>query len=100
MFKLTIRRADGSIYWQDAFNSLEAAHSWLKDEKTRSYWQAEYVAEVTDATPIIDTSKEIERLAREKRSREASVRLNNIDWLTIKGDATLIAVVKDLILKG
>lgn len=38
MIILTITRSDGSLYWVEHFNSIEAGQAWLSEEKTRPYW--------------------------------------------------------------
>ncbi len=51
MFELTIKKADGSIYWQQLFDSRSHAESWLVEEQTRRYWVGTYSYEIVDKTP-------------------------------------------------
>jgi len=38
MYKLTIKKQDGSTYWIEHFDSQEKGDEWLAEEKTRKYW--------------------------------------------------------------
>ncbi len=51
MFKLTIKKADGTIYWTQKFKSMDALNKWLDEEKTRAYWSSTYTTEIADLTP-------------------------------------------------
>lgn len=51
MFKLTIRKQDGSTYWVEHFNTEAELHRWLDEEKTRPYWDRQYTTEIEDITP-------------------------------------------------
>lgn len=44
--KLTIKRADDSIYWVEHFNSVTEQERWLAEEMTRPYWDPTYTTEV------------------------------------------------------
>ena len=40
--RLTIFKADSSIYWVEHFNDQARADAWLAEEMTRPYWKQEY----------------------------------------------------------
>lgn len=41
-YKLTIFKADGSVYWVTYFNDSNSLNEWLTAEKTRPYWDPAY----------------------------------------------------------
>lgn len=41
-FKLEIKKRNGEIYWKEYFRNRKALDTWLKEEKTRKYWDASY----------------------------------------------------------
>lgn len=43
IFKLVIKRQDGSTYWVEHFVALEELERWLAEERTRPYWDESYV---------------------------------------------------------
>jgi hypothetical protein len=45
MYKLTIFKQDGGIYWVEHFNLIEDLNKWLSEEKTRPYWDDSYYYE-------------------------------------------------------
>lgn len=98
MFELVILKPDGTNYWTACFNTRAEAEAWLAEEKTRSYWNPQYTHTITDKTPPKPTPEELaEQAAAEKKRVDAKARLKQIDWLKIKGDPTLVAIVKDLV---
>lgn len=48
MIILIIKRSDNTIYWKEAFNSLEEAQKWLAIEQTRKYWDETFTHEFID----------------------------------------------------
>lgn len=98
MFELVILKPDGTKYWTACFNTRAEAEAWVKEEQTRSYWSAKFTFTITDKTPPKPTTAELaEQKANEKKRLDAKERLKQIDWLKIKGDPTLVAIVKDLV---
>lgn len=53
MIKLIIFKKDGSIYWQETFNIMSDAKTWLTSEMTRPYWDKTYTYTFTDNTKQI-----------------------------------------------
>lgn len=41
-YKLTIKKANGDVYWVEVFNDLNKANRWLATEQTRPYWDNSY----------------------------------------------------------
>ena len=65
MITLTIKKADGSLYWTEYFNDQNSCDAWLASEKTRPYWDKNYMASsVTSVAPVIDPVIEIARKAK------------------------------------
>lgn len=54
MISLTLKRKDGSTYWQMHFNSQDECDKWLNEEKTRPYWDNEFVSEIVQS-PVLET---------------------------------------------
>lgn len=52
-YKLTIKKADQSIYWVEMFKTEEAALEWLTAEQSRSYWKTEYTYEITPIAGVL-----------------------------------------------
>lgn len=46
MYKITIKRADDSIYWEMCVGSQEIADLWIAEEQTRPYWDPTYTVTV------------------------------------------------------
>lgn len=66
--ELIIKRADGSVYWRDGFNSREEAERWLASEQTRPYWDPLFTVEHVDRSKEYADKKvadEAERLTRQ-----------------------------------
>lgn len=61
MIKLTIKKEDGSVYWVEHFNSLDACNEWLEVEQTRPYWNSQYTTETLEipSTPSEPDYKEL-----------------------------------------
>lgn len=98
MFELVIFNPDGTRYWTAYFNTRADAEKWLAEEQTRLYWNPDYTSVITDKTPPKPTPEELaEQQANEKKRIDAKERLKKVDWVKIKGDPTLIAIVKDLV---
>lgn len=54
MFKLEIKKQDGSSYWTESFNTKLELDEWLAEEKTRPYWDPEYIYEIIQiANPVV-----------------------------------------------
>lgn len=69
IYEITIRRADGSLYWADGFNSKAEAEKWLAVERTRPYWDESFTVEHIDrAQEYADqaAANEAARIAREQ----------------------------------
>lgn len=82
MFKLTIRKQDGSIYWTEHFNSEPELNRWLDTEKTRPYWNRQYTTEIEDLTPPPPTQEEIDaELERQNSIQTLKDRLKNFSNL-------------------
>lgn len=86
MFKLTIKKQDGSTYWVEHFNTQENLDRWLNEERSRLYWKQEYTTEIQDLTPPPPTQEEIDReqsRKNEEQTLKARLRvLANRDDLT------------------
>lgn len=41
-YRLTIYKADGSVYWVEHANRREDVERWLSEEQTRPYWDPSY----------------------------------------------------------
>lgn len=50
MVKIVITRKDGSVYWTEAFNSMQEATAWVDEERTRPYWDPDFVVDIQDGT--------------------------------------------------
>lgn len=48
MYKLTIKRADDSVYWTEGFNNIDEGNAWLAVEQARPYWDSEWTYEFQD----------------------------------------------------
>ncbi|MCK4609472.1 MAG: hypothetical protein KAT71_08315 [Gammaproteobacteria bacterium] len=51
MYKLEIKRQDGSTYWIEYFNTQADADSWLAKEQTRKYWSQDFSSSVVYEGP-------------------------------------------------
>lgn len=79
MYKLIIKKPDGSLYWQDYFPSKEAGDSWLKEEMTRPYWKAEYTVEIEDNVKKQEDAskaaiKAFQDMLEERKVRQAQIK--------------------------
>lgn len=50
MVSLVIKNEDGSVYWQEFFNTKDECAAWLSIEKTRPYWKDKFLVETIDNT--------------------------------------------------
>jgi hypothetical protein len=48
MFELILNYADGSSWFAGAFQDMDSLNKWLNEEKTRSYWKQDTVADIVD----------------------------------------------------
>jgi len=81
---LTIKRADGSVYWMERFNKQVDGDAWLAREKARSYWEKSWTAAFSgseNAAPDFSSAqaRETERAARlsSLRGLESASNLTN-----------------------
>lgn len=72
MIKMTIERADKSIYWENPFNSLEDAKKWLEEEQTRPYWDETFNVILERIGPPPPTPEEL--AARQAKQDAAAMR--------------------------
>lgn len=70
MFKLIIRKGDGSHYWTEHFNKQNQLEKWLAEEMTRPYWKQEFTTEIIDQTPPPPSAEEIAEKEAEKVEQE------------------------------
>lgn len=73
---LLIKYAEGSLYWREYFDSIEACNHWLDEEKTRPYWKKDFVIEIDDNTVAL---KEAERLSKEAFQQALALRKQKLD---------------------
>jgi LmbE family N-acetylglucosaminyl deacetylase len=78
--KLIIKKEDGSEYWREHFNTIEAADAWLETEQTRPYWVDSYTSELIDITEYVDPAV----VALQKSNAEARAYLASTDWYVIR----------------
>lgn len=50
MVHVNLKKADGSIYWQETFFDLATAQKWAADQKTQPSWLSGNTSEVIDTT--------------------------------------------------
>jgi hypothetical protein len=80
--KLTIKRADNSVYWVEHFDSQNDLDKWLAVEMTRPYWNSEFTTETLDITPPPLTQDQLNAIATRKAAIETlKNRLNDLDGL-------------------
>lgn len=46
MVSVTLIYADGSTWFAGQFESLDAASTWIDEEKTRPYWKSDTVVDI------------------------------------------------------
>lgn len=69
---LKILNPDGSMYWQEHFNSEKDLDTWLAEEKTRPYWNQDFICEVeTIELPQID-EEQIKKAIEDKEIKRKS----------------------------
>jgi hypothetical protein len=81
MFKLIIKKQDGSLYWTEHFNTLDDADKWLDEEMTRPYWDATLTSEIIDMTPSPPTQEE---LTQQATNLAARAYLASTDWMVVR----------------
>lgn len=97
MFRLNIKRADGSLYWTQDFNTLKHGEDWLAEESTRPYWDATYTHEFLDITHKESDQDRNDRLTKEAVRQARKGARKQLDWSKINTVAELKAVVKNLV---
>ena len=103
MIKLTIKKADGSSYWDEYFNDVAAAEKWLAVEKTRKYWNESYLHTLIDLDPFdpVEEQKKQDAIAkkqqREQKRLDRITALKNLDWSSAKTIADLKPILKVLV---
>lgn len=95
MFKLTIKRADGTTYWIERFNRRVDLDAWLADEQTRPYWDSDFTTEIEDITPPVDAAAEAARAAREARRNALTAKFKTLT----PADVNNIAKIQPLFLE-
>jgi hypothetical protein len=67
MITLKIFNPDGSVYWQEYFDTIQDQEVWLNEEQTRPYWDPNFTTQVIDdhepMTPVPPTADELAVLA-------------------------------------
>lgn len=91
MFRLEIKKVDGSHYWTQDFDLLAHAESWLAEEQTRPYWDA-FTYNITE---IIDIGGPSEQ---DLINQEALAYLASTDWYVIRQQEIGIRVPDDVLL--
>jgi hypothetical protein len=56
---LEIKKADGSSYWTEIFNTKAECDKWIAEEKTRTYWNPGFVVLVDDKTSEVDEQNRV-----------------------------------------
>lgn len=52
MITLSIRKANGDLYWTEYFNTKVDCDKWLAEEQTRPYWDINFQVTIDDKTVI------------------------------------------------
>lgn len=68
IYKLVIKRANGTVYWAEQFNSQAELNKWLAEEKTRPYWDAAWSVEISALD--LEITKTPEQQIQEARRKE------------------------------
>lgn len=102
MIKLTIKSHDGTVYWIEHFNDQAACDAWLKEEKTRPYWNPAFTVETeTHPTPAEAVNQEQARKAAEAELAATNAikdRLKTIDITAKLQGATTVPQLKQVLL--
>jgi len=93
MIKLTIKKSEESLYWTECFNDRESAERWLREERSRPYWQDTYTWKLDD---IVDPPVLVDP-AKERRREDRRTRLQNMNFPAVNTIAEIKTIVKDLI---
>lgn len=67
---LIIKKADGSTYWTEYFNSMALLNAWLSVEQTRPYWDKSFTTQIVDNTPAPPTAADIAAAAALKTQND------------------------------
>jgi len=75
VIKLVIKHKDGSIYWTEHFNDREACDAWLKEERTRPYWDPKFKVEIEDNSEAQKKEQEeaFDRMKGRASARESAI---------------------------
>lgn len=90
MITLTIRKADGSVYWVEYFNSVGDCNTWLTIERTRSYWVSSYTTSIVDNT-VIPTPESALNICYDNRRAAYPSAADYLDAI-VKGDTAQVQV--------
>ena len=58
MIILTIKKANGDVYWVERFKSVAEKDAWLANEQKRPYWRNDFTIEVVDKTADDEAAQE------------------------------------------
>lgn len=77
MITLTIKKANGDIYWTERFKTTAEKDKWLAIEQAKPYWRGDFTLEVLDKTADI--------AAAEQAAKDAfNAKLGNIETAAAK----------------
>jgi hypothetical protein len=68
---LNIYNEDGSLYWKEHFNRQEDLDKWLEEEKTRPYWNKNFVTEIEDI-PQPDLSEREDQMQKIQEKKQSA----------------------------
>lgn len=94
MIKLTILNPDNTIYWTESFNDKESQEKWLLEEKTRPYWNKDFVCDIEEILPQVEVIDE-----QSKINQESLAYLAATDWYVTRFVETSIEIPEDVKLK-
>lgn len=98
-FKLTVSKKDGSIYWQDYFDTLALAKNWVDKEMSKPYWVSSYAVQYLDLSPDAATvaANQAAIVAATTAQNNKVMQLKNTDFSKVSAVADVNTVVSNII---